>query len=178
MVYKDITDISGRRLSLRQSSLVLRRARMQICAALTLLYMLTVDCRLFPVLIPRDRQDRLALIATMFLPGYAFIAAVFPAREDISGIVRVLLSVAFSIILVSFLGLVLDKTVWGIHLDTIDYLSHAVDCGVHACGLRPQAYAACRPAAGPGFRQASEGSQTVPLSSVRKPDRQAASPFS
>lgn len=119
MAYKGITDISGRRMSL--AAIIARSVTGTYAdlSGLTLLYMLTLIVVYSPYSSPEIVRIGLALIATMFLPGYAFIAAVYPAREDISGIIRVLLSVAFSIVLVSFLGFVLDKTVWGINLSTI-----------------------------------------------------------
>jgi uncharacterized membrane protein len=119
MAYKGITDISGRRMSLAATLARSATGTYADLAALTLLYMLTLIVVHSPYSSPEIVRIGLALIATMFLPGYAFIAAVFPARGDISGIIRVLLSVAFSIVLVSFLGFLLDKTIWGINLNTI-----------------------------------------------------------
>jgi uncharacterized membrane protein len=55
----------------------------------------------------------------LFIPGYALIAALFPAAKDIDGIERVALSFGLSIALVPLVGLVLNYTPFGIRLDPI-----------------------------------------------------------
>jgi len=55
----------------------------------------------------------------LFIPGYCFIAALFPKESDISFIERIALSFGFSIALVSLIGLGLNFTPWGIRLDPI-----------------------------------------------------------
>lgn len=64
---------------------------------------------------------RLALgFATiLFVPGYTFIAALYPRKDDIGGLERAVLSVGLSIILVPFIGFLLNYTTWGIHLGTM-----------------------------------------------------------
>ena len=55
----------------------------------------------------------------LFIPGYALIAALFPAARDIDGIERVALSFGLSIAIVPLTGLALNYTPWGIRLDPI-----------------------------------------------------------
>jgi uncharacterized membrane protein len=55
----------------------------------------------------------------LFIPGYALIAALFPAAKDIDLIERVALSFGLSIALVPLTGLVLNYTPFGIRLDPI-----------------------------------------------------------
>jgi len=55
----------------------------------------------------------------LFIPGYALIAALFPAKQDIDGIERVALSFGLSIAVVPLVGLALNYTPWGIRLDPI-----------------------------------------------------------
>jgi uncharacterized membrane protein len=55
----------------------------------------------------------------LFIPGYALIAALFPAARDIDGIERVALSFGLSIAIVPLTGLALNDTPWGIRLDPI-----------------------------------------------------------
>jgi len=55
----------------------------------------------------------------LFIPGYALIAALFPANRDIDGIERVALSFGLSIAIVPLTGLALNYTPWGIRLDPI-----------------------------------------------------------
>jgi uncharacterized membrane protein len=55
----------------------------------------------------------------LFIPGYALIAALFPAAKDIDGIERIALSFGLSIAIVPLIGLALNYTPWGIRLDPI-----------------------------------------------------------
>lgn len=48
-----------------------------------------------------------------FIPGYAFIATIFPGKTEISGSERFTLSVSFSIILTVFDGLLISMLPWG-----------------------------------------------------------------
>ncbi|MCQ1535086.1 DUF1616 domain-containing protein [Methanosarcina sp. KYL-1] len=56
----------------------------------------------------------LGLPMVLFLPGYALIAALFPAKKDLDGIERVALSFGLSIAVVPLIGLGLNYTPWGI----------------------------------------------------------------
>lgn len=58
----------------------------------------------------------LGLPMVLFLPGYALIAALFPARDDLDGIERIALSFGLSIAIVPLLGLGLNYTPWGIRI--------------------------------------------------------------
>lgn len=55
----------------------------------------------------------LALTLFFFLPGYAFIAALFPGKQEVSGIERLTLSVCFSIVLTVFDGFLISLLPWG-----------------------------------------------------------------
>jgi uncharacterized membrane protein len=55
----------------------------------------------------------------LFVPGYALIAALFPAAKDIDGIERIALSFGLSIAVVPLIGLALNYTPWGIRLDPV-----------------------------------------------------------
>ncbi|CAJ37111.1 conserved hypothetical protein [Methanocella arvoryzae MRE50] len=61
----------------------------------------------------------LGLVMVLFLPGYAFIAALYPGKEDLGNLERAVLSVGLSIILVPFTGYILNYTIWGITLNSI-----------------------------------------------------------
>ena len=67
------------------------------------------------ILIPPFNETLLripfALVLLLFLPGYVFIAALFPGR-DISGIERFTLSVGLSIAITVFDGFAISVTVW------------------------------------------------------------------
>ena len=55
----------------------------------------------------------LALSLFFFVPGYAFIAALFPGKKEISWIERFTLSVGFSIVLTVFAGFLISLLPWG-----------------------------------------------------------------
>lgn len=54
------------------------------------------------------------LLLVLFLPGYALIGALLPAKEDLEGIERALLSLGLSIAVVPLMGLGMNYTDWGI----------------------------------------------------------------
>jgi len=56
-----------------------------------------------------------------FVPGYSFVAAVLPSRSDLAYAPRVLLAVTLSIIIVPFIGFVLNFTPLAINL--VPYLT-------------------------------------------------------
>ena len=58
----------------------------------------------------------LGLLFVLFLPGYIFIAALFPKKKDLDAIERVALSFGLSIAIVPLIGLILNYTPWGIRL--------------------------------------------------------------
>jgi len=53
-----------------------------------------------------------ALLIIFFVPGYAFISALFPGNREISGIERFTLSVGFSIVIMVFDGFLISLTEW------------------------------------------------------------------
>ncbi len=55
----------------------------------------------------------IALSLFFFVPGYAFIAALFPGNDEISGIERFTLSVGFSLVLTVFSGFLISLLPWG-----------------------------------------------------------------
>lgn len=71
---------------------------------------------LLPFLSNSPIRTVLGLPLVLFLPGYALIAALFPAKDDLDGIERIALSFGLSIAVVPLLGLGLNYTPWGIRL--------------------------------------------------------------
>lgn len=57
----------------------------------------------------------------LFIPGYVFIAALFPSKEGIRTIERIILSIGASIAVVPLIGLILSYTSWGITLESVLY---------------------------------------------------------
>jgi uncharacterized membrane protein len=84
---------------------------------------LWLACALLAIYLPYLNESFLRILfgvpLVLFIPGYALIAALFPAARDIDGIERVALSFGLSIAIVSLTGLVLNYTPWGIRLDPI-----------------------------------------------------------
>jgi len=56
----------------------------------------------------------LGLIFVMRLPGYTFIKALFPSKNDLDPIERLALSIGLSLALVPIVGLLLNYSPWGI----------------------------------------------------------------
>jgi len=81
-----------------------------VLSVLTLFFTLVQPLASLPVRIP------LGLVMVLFLPGYTFIAALFPRKDDIDSIERVALSFGLSIAVVPLIGLGLNYTPWGIRL--------------------------------------------------------------
>lgn len=63
----------------------------------------------------------LGLPFVLFFPGFTLISALFPNREWISNIERVILSFGLSIATVTLIGLILNFTPWGLRLEVILY---------------------------------------------------------
>jgi uncharacterized membrane protein len=80
------------------------------------LVLLTNTFILIPFLSNSPIRTALGLPMVLFIPGYALIAALFPAKDDLDGIERVALSFGLSIAVVPLIGLGLNYTPWGIRL--------------------------------------------------------------
>jgi len=86
---------------------------------LKLTILVTLLCIPFVVL-PQLNETPIRIILglplLLFLPGYSFIAALFPIKNDLDGIERFALSFGLSIAVVSLQGLALNYTQFGIRL--------------------------------------------------------------
>ena len=87
--------------------------------AILLATIATISCVYVPVLNESLLRILFGVAMVLFIPGYALIAALFPARDDLDGIERVALSFGLSIAVVPLIGLALNYTPWGIRLDPI-----------------------------------------------------------
>lgn len=63
----------------------------------------------------------LAVPFLMIFPGYTLLAAIFPGREQISGMERLVVGIALSIALAVLLGLYLNYSPWGIEIESVLY---------------------------------------------------------
>jgi hypothetical protein len=71
-------------------------------------------------------RQALGIIFVLFLPGYAFIKALFPSKipiktnsQELDTIERIALSIGMSLALTPIIGLILNYTPWGIRLTPI-----------------------------------------------------------
>jgi len=69
---------------------------------------------LVPALSGSFLRTFLGLLLVLFLPGYALIGALLPAKKDLDGIERALLSLGLSIAVVPVMGFGMNYTEWGI----------------------------------------------------------------
>ena len=97
-------------------------------AGVVVLTLLTVSAMLVPIVNESAIRVLLGLAFVLFLPGYAFVAALFPERGDpptadgegiderrgIDRVERLALGFGMSVALVPILGLVLSLTPWGL----------------------------------------------------------------
>jgi uncharacterized membrane protein len=81
--------------------------------------LLTLAFIYVPVLDQTFIRSALGLVMILFVPGYAFIAALFPGKKDIDAIERTALSFGLSIAISPLIGLGLNYTPWGIRMDPI-----------------------------------------------------------
>lgn len=58
----------------------------------------------------------LALVYVLFVPGYAFVGALFPAEDPLDGLERATFAFGLSVALTAFIALALNFTPWGIRL--------------------------------------------------------------
>lgn len=58
-------------------------------------------------------------LSVLYLPGAAFIEALYPGKEDLEPLERLALSIGLSLALVPLVGLVLNYTPWGIRLNPV-----------------------------------------------------------
>jgi uncharacterized membrane protein len=85
----------------------------------TLLSLIMIICVLVP---PLNKTPLWMIPGSLFIcliPGYIFLAAIFPKNDDLEMIERLGLSFGLSLILTSLIGLVFNYTLGNIHLELI-----------------------------------------------------------
>ena len=63
----------------------------------------------------------LGLPFVLFFPGYVLVLALFPKKERVGSVERVVLSLGLSIVVEPLIGLILNYTRWGITLESVLY---------------------------------------------------------
>lgn len=61
----------------------------------------------------------LGFLSSLYLPGFTFIEALYPKRDELEELERFALGVGLSLALTPLVGFVLNYTPWGIRLDPI-----------------------------------------------------------
>ena len=61
----------------------------------------------------------LGLIYVLFLPGYALVNALFPVKSELTHFKKLVLSFGLSVVIMIFVGLLLNQTTWGITWETL-----------------------------------------------------------
>ena len=90
--------------------------------ALTVINVLVILTILVTVLFPLEiLRIVLGLPFMLFFPGFTLISALFPKREWINNIERVVLSFGISIATVTLIGLILNFTPWGLRIEAVLY---------------------------------------------------------
>jgi uncharacterized membrane protein len=104
----------------------------------TMISVFTIPETVYPIAYLRNA---LGIIFVLFLPGYAFIKALFPttvpiktSSENLDNIERIALSLGMSLALVPIIGLILNYTPWGIRLTpiTLSLLALTATCATVA----------------------------------------------
>ena len=74
------------------------------------------------LLIPLDAiRIVLGIPFVFFCPGYVIIVALFPRKEQLDTIERIVLSFGLSIAVLTLLGMVISYTPWGLKLEAVLY---------------------------------------------------------
>ena len=87
-----------------------------------LVWLTTALCVIFvltPVLNDTFIKIILGMLLILFIPGYSLIAALFPKKNDLSGIERTALSLALSIAVTPLIGLLLNYIPFGTRLEPV-----------------------------------------------------------
>jgi len=89
--------------------------RIKVFNDILIISILTVLLVIISVLIPSNIvQIILGLPAILLFPGYSFVAALYPGKEDMNRIQRLALSIGVSVAIGTLIGLILNYTPWGV----------------------------------------------------------------
>ena len=128
-----------RRAATRADTLVNGHFDLALALGITIV---TVALVFVPYLNGTFLRPVLGLVFVLLVPGYVFIAAFFPRKEDMSDIERIALSFGFSIGTLGLIGIGLNYTPWLIRLEP----AHGLRYGIRCClRLRKHCSQGCRP---------------------------------
>lgn len=95
---------------------------MQESKDLFAIIMLVTVSAIFVIVPPLNEtplRAALGFVLVLFAPGYVFVSAIFPGKDELDPIERLALSIGLSICIVVFIGVGLNYTPWGIRLNPI-----------------------------------------------------------
>lgn len=95
---------------------------MQESRDLFAIIVLVVVSAIFVIVPPLNEtplRAALGFVLVLFAPGYVFVSAIFPGKDELDPIERLALSIGLSICIVVFIGIGLNYTPWGIRLNPI-----------------------------------------------------------
>ena len=102
-------------IRIRLVNINLRNELLYINVLVVLLIIITL-------LIPLDAlRIALGIPFVFFCPGYVIIVALFPRKERLDTIERIVLSFGLSIAVVTLMGMVISYTPWGLKLEVVLY---------------------------------------------------------
>ena len=113
---RSINSSGLRRAATRADTLVNGHFDLAVALGITIV---TVALVFVPYLNGTFLRPVLGLVFVLLVPGYVFIAAFFPRKEDMSDIERIALSFGFSIGTLGLIGIGLNYTPWLIRLEPL-----------------------------------------------------------
>lgn len=92
-------------------------ARMRVSNRVILIAIVILTLLLFPAVAFTSGALRivLALPLALFIPGYTLLSALFPRRDSLGGVERIVFSLGLSIAINILIGVILNYTPWGIN---------------------------------------------------------------
>jgi len=94
--------------------------RIKVFTDILIISILTVLLVIISVLIPSNIvRIILGLPAILLFPGYSFVAALYPGKEDMNRIQRLALSIGISVAIITLIGLILNYTPWGVGPESV-----------------------------------------------------------
>jgi len=94
--------------------------RIKVFNDILIISILTVLLVIISVLIPSNIvRIILGLPAILVFPGYSFVAALYPGKEDMNRIQRLALSIGISVAIITLIGLILNYTPWGVGPESV-----------------------------------------------------------
>jgi len=94
--------------------------RIKIFNDILIISIVTVLLVIISVFIPSNIvRIILGLPVVLLFPGYSFVTALYPGKEDMNNIQRLALSIGISVAIITLIGLLLNYTHWGVGPESV-----------------------------------------------------------